>query len=194
MNKILIKNILFFSILFLFLSVSLESLQAEDVLQHPEIVKVQEFNPRKGFFLSWGPLFGGEVRVLEQFVAGAELRFGVGITDRTLLYSESVFIYTNHQQLDYFTFLEQVKVQHFVYNELYFNFGVGIAVGDIAPVSAPTTSATKIGVSSSVQLGYEFRMTKKFAVSPEVGLYYHHLGESQDFISPMVDLNLSWYF
>lgn len=194
MNKFSNKNFLFLLFLFFPLFISFHSVHAEDVLQHPEIVETKEFNPRKGFFLSWGPLFGGEVRVLEQFVAGAELRFGVGITDRTLLYSESAFMYTNHQQLDYFSFLEQVKVQHFVYHELYFNFGVGIAVGDIAPVSAPTTSATKVGVSSSVQLGYEFRMTKKFAVSPEVGLYYHHLGESQDFISPMVDLNLSWYF
>ena len=103
-------------------------------------------------------------------------------------------MYTHHQQLDYFTFLEQAKVQHFVYRELYVNFGVGLAVGTIAPISAPTTSATKIGVSSSVQLGYEFRMTKMFAVSPEVGVYYHHLGNSQDFISPLVNVNICWYF
>ncbi len=176
------KNKFFFLLFFVFIALSSTPLHAEDLKDQKD---------RKGFFLGFGPYIGGEVNRIKQVAGGAELRIGGGLTDKTLLYAENNFIYTNKYALNYYAYDLQAKIQHFFYEGLYANLGVGFSV---ASASFSTIFLdTKVGLGLSGGLGYEFRVGKKFAISPEVAVYYRRLG-GENYVVPAGIMNMSWYF
>lgn len=154
----------------------------------------EETTGRKGFFLGFGPYVGGEVNKIKQVVGGLEFRIGAGLTDNTLLYAENNAAYTNKNDLNYFAYDLQAKIQHFFYEGLYANAGFGFSAGTVGYENfAGFPIETKIGFGASGGLGYEFRPSKRFAIGPEVALYYRRLG-GFNYLVPTGILHMNWYF
>ncbi len=177
------KTKIFYLILLLFVVTTFSTvLPAEDLKDQKD---------RKGFFLGFGPYIGGEVNEIKQVAGGVELRIGGGLTDKTLLYAENNFIYTNKDALNYYAYDLQAKIQHFFYEGLYANLGVGLSVGSAS--FSTIFLDTQVGLGLSGGLGYEFRVGNKFAISPEVAVYYRRLG-GENYVVPAGIMNMSWYF
>lgn len=176
------KNKFSFLLFIVFFALCSTPLHADDLKDQKD---------RKGFFLGFGPYVGGEVNEIEQVAGGLEFRIGAGITDKTLIYAENNFVATNKYFLNYFAYDLQVKAQHFFYEGFYANLGAGFSVGN---VSFSTISLiTKAGFSASGGLGYEFRLGKRFAIGPEVAVYYRRLG-GFNYVVPAGILHMNWYF
>ena len=151
----------------------------------------EDLQNRKGFFLGFGPYVGGEVNRIDQIIGGLEFRIGGGLTDKTLLFVENNGIYTHKDYVNYVAYDLQLKIQQFLYEGLYINVGSGLSVGNAN--FAGISLATKVGFGVSSGLGYEFRVGKSFAISPEAAFYYRRL-DGLSYIVPAAILNMSWYF
>ncbi len=146
---------------------------------------------RKGFLIGVGPHIGYEAKSFKNVTGGAEFRIGGGFNEQWLLYLEGAFSATKKYGLGLWVFDTQAKTQFFFFKDLYANLGVGFADGEVD--SSIGTYSSKFGFSSSAGIGYEFRLTKLFCMSPEVQVYYRRI-EGVNLIEPMLNLHLGWYF
>ena len=151
----------------------------------------EEFSHRKGFLIGFGPLVGYETNDLQRWMGGGEFRIGGGITDKILLYYEGSFAMTSLHSKTFDFDDNQVKAQFFLWKNLYLNFGVGATIGETS--EGKTTTETDVGFITSAGFGNEFRLKRRFFVSPEATLSYRRI-EKNNYIMPGLIFHMGWYF
>ncbi len=158
-----------------------------------------KFNDRKGFLIGVGPILGGEVNTVDQVGGGLELRVGYGFNERYLLYYEGDTFFTQKSGVSYFFEDVQAKGQAFIWKNLYGDLGLGFTIGNQKVEGVNffgnnvDESTTSVGFVLSFGIGYEFRLTRYFSISPEFAFNYRHVG-GLNFVTPGLIVNCGWYF
>lgn len=151
----------------------------------------KDYSQRKGFLIGLSPIFGGETNRIKRVGGGFGFRIGGGLSERVLLYYDDIAVFTKKNGASYGLYSGQAMGQFFLYDNLYTNVGVGFSFGDVSQNNITTES--KIGFGTSVGLGYEFRVTKRFIIAPEATLGYHRI-EKINYVTPLGRIHFGWYF
>jgi hypothetical protein len=153
----------------------------------------QELNTRKGFLIGFGGSGGGEFNELNNGYGGMEFRIGTGINENFLVYVQSDFLMTHDKDADLDTSFADllIKAQAIFNNGMYAGIGVGFTTIEID--LGDGFNYEEGGWSFNTAIGYEIRIKKSFAISPEVNLTYRGI---DGFSFPTVGgtLHLGWYF
>lgn len=150
---------------------------------------------RKGFLIGLGPHIGYEANTFKKVTGGAEFRIGGGFNEEWLLYLEGAFSMTRKSSTNLWVYDTLAKGQWFFYEDAYANLGAGFTEGeaDCTIAGAAVTYETKLGFVGSGGFGYEFRLADHFVMAPEIQVHYRRL-ESKNYIEPMFNLHMGWYF
>ncbi len=157
----------------------------------PLSLSAQELVSRKGFLIGLGPLAGYETSGLERFGGGLELRIGGAFNEETLLYYESSSFFTQRDGNEITQFDMQAKFQYFAWGNNYLDVGAGTSGGETCQNDVCSLSSVGFGFSGGA--GHEFRLTQRFALSPEVTLNYRRL-DGVNYFTGGILLHCGWYF
>lgn len=148
---------------------------------------------RKGFYLAGIGFVGSETLQTKRFSAGVGARIGGGITEKVLLYVEAQGSFIDQSTLSNLLIFDgQLKGHYYIWEGLYANLGSGVSVGRVQTATILISSAkTGFGISGGV--GYEFRVSKRFFVSPEFQLRYQRLAAT-NYLTPAVGGQIGWHF
>lgn len=145
---------------------------------------------RKGFMVGGNALVGGEVADLDIFAGGIGLRIGAGLSDKLLLYYEGETLIGSKYGTTAAVGTSLAKAQYFFTDHIYANAGVGLG---ILSFEADGERASKAGFGMNVGAGYEFRITERFVISPELSLTYAHVSRF-DLFAPAAKAFFGVYF
>lgn len=153
-----------------------------------------ERTSRQGFFIGFD-LGGGGVHIGSPAAnTGAMLgglKIGGGFNEKFLLMYEgaSAATFRNDEAAGYASLLSG---QFFLTDQFYVRPGLGFAVTTYK--SGPSTTTTsKAGLGLGFATGYEMRLTKRFALSPEAKVDYARTNGHNN-TAYGVSVDLRWYF
>lgn len=148
----------------------------------------EELNKRKGFFLGFGA--GGSAVSssdgTEASFLNTGFRIGGGINENIILMAETYWVVSSPNDVD--GLVAHFSSQMFVKDNFYVRPGIGVGG------NKDFDEDFNFSFSAVTSLGHEFRLGKRFAISPEIKLNYFHQGNGTDFFSYGVDLGFLWYF
>lgn len=159
----------------------------------PRETAAEEKTDRKGFLIGFD-VGGGAVRFGDDGTHGAllgGLKIGGGITERILLMYEetsSVGLASNLPSLS----TGLLSAQFFVLDSYYVRPGVGFGWQE-RDVAGGGTLLTDLGFTAGLAVGREWRLTRRFALSPEAKFGYARIEGHSDF-SYGAAVDLRWYF
>lgn len=158
---------------------------------------------RKGFFIGFG-VGGG---AYHQRSSGAkttkgaglfDFKIGGGLNEKILLMYAGSSSYTRINGVDVNVDNTPFAVQWFVWDNLYVRPAVGFAFSTSSVSNNGTTVSTdsKISVGADFAVGYEFRLCKRFALSPEAVYRYAHIRQDASAHAHIfgAQASLLWYF
>lgn len=156
-----------------------------------------EMNARKGFFIGFN--LGGGVLDPENvdsegaFFGG--IRIGGGLSEDLILMGETSNSIVDQNNVDYGIYTVNFSAQYFVQETGFFvRPGVGFAVVDAQTNVGPiNVSNTEGGLSLVGNVGYEFRLGKTFALTPEFNYGYARV-DGTNFNRYGATLGFTFYF
>ncbi|MCI5072546.1 autotransporter domain-containing protein [bacterium] len=161
-------------------------------------VHAQEYTDRKGFFIGFS-LGGGGLNVDGgDYRKGAYLgglRIGGGISEDILLMAETNNAIGEEDGLTVTHGSLSFAAQFFFRDNFYVRPAIGIATLQVdgSEGSFSFSSTSDAGFNASVSAGYEFRLSKRFALSPEITYAYSSV-ESITVSHYGAKAALQWYF
>lgn len=152
----------------------------------------KERSPRKGFVIGFD-LGGGGIHFGDDNMGALLGGFviGGGISEKILLLAENpgaLGFRGDTPSGDALLFAPQF----FVLDSFFVRPGIGFGFAEVDVVGGGTLS-TDLGVAAGLAAGYEWRLTKRFALSPEVKFNYLRV-EGGNHYSYGVVADLRWYF
>ncbi|HMQ10303.1 MAG TPA: outer membrane beta-barrel protein [Oligoflexia bacterium] len=158
----------------------------------------QDYVDRKGFFLGFS-LGGGSLNIDGgDYKEGAFLggiRIGGGISENILLMAETNNAITDEDGVTVTHGSLNFAAQFFLNGNFYLRPGIGFASlqidGDDGTFSFSATSDA--GFNACLSAGYEFRLGKRFALSPEATFSYSSI-EGSDVTHYGLKAAFQWYF
>lgn len=167
-------------------------------LSSPALAFEEEFSSsqpnRTGFFLSGIAQLGSELIENQRLSAGAGLRIGGGISDNITFYLEARGSWVDQSAFSDLFFADfQAKIQIYPVNDFYFNLGLGLASGRVTVGKVFPVTDYEVGLGLSAGLGYEFRITKRMFIAPELSFDYRRLG-SKNYFTPNLGVVLGAHF
>lgn len=138
-------------------------------------LSAQARGEREGFLVGGSVFFGGDVADLDAAGGGIGLRIGAGLNERLLLYFEGDNFFTS--KFDEFVDISTAlaKAQYFFTDHVFGNLGIGLGFASIK-------NDTDAGFGMNLGGGYEFRITERFVISPELSFTYAHINDADLFI------------
>ena len=162
---------------------------------------------RKGFVLGAGISAGFESYTLQKFGEGITLKAGYGFHDRFLSFYEFGASHTTGTLQDIGIWDHQLKLQYFIWKNIYLMAGGGItqvsvfgqSTGTITTgISRVSSFTSKLGFIGSAALGDEFQFSKNFFISPEVEVNYRGIDDNsligKNYVTELVRFRIGWYF
>lgn len=172
-------------------------LSAMVLLLAPFSATAQEdaFSERKGFVLGFDAGAGYEYYSLTGgkglSLGAGTIKIGWGLSEKFLLLTEMGYS-TGLQDSTPSMLLMYLAPQIFATNSLYVRPELGFAFGKVEKTSG-TAKEDGYGLSAGMASGYEFRLTKRFTLSPEVQFRYARIEGGNAYITG-VFADLRWYF
>ena len=161
-------------------------------------------NSRHGFTIGLGAgggilnIRGGGTNNTKGSFLG-DIKIGYGLNDTMLILYNGSYQYTKINGVSLSVYTVPVALQWFVYNDWYIRPGVGItwASASVTAGGVTLTANTSASLGLDFATGYEFRMGKSFALSPEAVYHYSHLraaGANGHINSFGAQVSALWYF
>lgn len=153
-------------------------------------------DPRKGFVIGGNLGLGGTHfdEEFNQFAGFGGILIGAGLTEKILVMGESFGGYSQDPDFDLRYFGLHGSTQIFIDDHLYLRPAIGFAYAEakINIFGTSLVAESNWGFSSLLSGGYEFRMGKNFALSPEGMLHYARI-EGSNVINYGVRASAVWY-
>lgn len=146
---------------------------------------------REGVVVGAGVLSGYEVGPLDKFGGGANLRVGYGFSDSLVVGLDNVYFYTRSGGTS-FNFYDAIAKATFypMGKNFYASTGAGMTVGQVGTGAA---KSTKLGISTTTSVGYEFPLREAFALAVESGFNYKRLNKVNHYV-PQTVVRADWVF
>jgi len=150
------------------------------------------------YFGAIGATFGQDVNVLKSFGGGGSWEFGYQFNKTYALLLQSDVYFTIDEGINYFTIPFIVSGKANFYKGAFAKAGVGYSM--IVAEEGPHFRRIKgskaqiyNGVIADVAAGYEFWLSKKIFLSPEIGMAYTRVSGINR-IMPQMRIQLGWLF
>ncbi len=192
----------FIVILIIILLASSPSLAADkqysDVDFEGRAVYIEETEVHHGFFAGLGPMFGYETHALKAPAGGMTSQVGYQFNNRFSLLLQADIWYSRDNSVDYIMFPIMPTLKVILDNEFFFFVGAGYTYlwsssGQKMGSRVATPSRSYNGWSVFAGAGYDYWLSEKLVISPQVGLDYTRIASS-NVILPMARLNFNWVF
>lgn len=156
-----------------------------------------EKTSRQGFYLSFGPQFGQETDLIDEFMYGFNLQLGWGLNEQIIAFGKfQGFAYTDSSDTTFTLYGFLAKVQYYFlqdrHNSPYVNGGIGYGGFEIS--NSTTSYQSSNGLALELAAGYEFRTGRKFFMAPEVLLSYQANESSLSTIVVGASCQFGWFF
>lgn len=146
---------------------------------------------RQGVVVGAGLLSGYESGPLNKFGGGANVRVGYGFSDSVVVALDNNYFYTKASGTSFNFFDTLGKVTFYPMGKNFYGAaGVGMAVGQVGTAAA---KSTKLGLSTTTSVGYEFPLREAFALAVESGLNYKRLSGVNHYF-PQAVVRADWIF
>jgi len=170
----------------------------EDVDFEGRAVYIEETEQHHGFFTGLGPMFGYETKALKAPAGGMTSQIGYQFNNRFSALLQVDIWYSRDDSVDYVMFPVMPTLKVTLDNEFFFFVGGGYTYlwtssGRKIGSSVATPSRSYNGWSVFGGAGYDYWLSKKLVVSPQVGLDYTRIATS-NIILPMARVNFNWMF
>lgn len=159
--------------------------------------QAQELSSRKGFFLNLGIGAAYEMNLYDEWGGVFALELGGGVNERLLLSGEAKGFATEIDGVDLTLSQLLFRAHYFPIenNPFYVVGGLGFAMAraDTTIGGVDIAAESDLGFSMEVGAGYEFRLGRKFHISPEAFFNYSIIEEES---VPILGATarFGWYF
>lgn len=159
------------------------------------IAQEDAFSERKGFILGFDAGGGYEYYNLTKTsglsVGVGSIKAGWGLSEKILLLAEMGYSVGSKDKMPSML-LTYLAPQIFATDSFYVRPELGFAYGRVEKTSG-AAKENGYGLSAGLASGYEFRLTKRFALSPEVQFRYARVEGGNAYITGAY-ADLRWYF
>lgn len=136
--------------------------------------KAEAIEDRTGFLLGGGAQFSYEINELEKFGGGIHLQAGHAFNNKIQLFGRSSWTYTSKFDVGFSLYDLEAVLRYYVYNNsLYLTGSAGVSY--IEAEFAGLVGQSDIGFVLSAGAGYEFGLTDKLGLAPEVSFKFRSI-------------------